>query len=173
MAADQPIEEQDTVEVIDFVLGDTCLEALHLEGDCLPFEVLGRQLDGLGADHLAGVVRDRQTALTADGKPLPVGDHGIDQHQWPMVVHRATRTGGVDETQTLHPTDLGGGDADGRWTLLGRVLQVFGELAQFRVKLLDRIAGGLQALVWIDEYRQWLHSQPRMVSSGVTRTVSP
>ena len=100
------VDDEDAVEVVEFVLEQPCLELVSLDRDLVALEVDADEVDLLGTHDLEGEFGHREAALVEG--PLSVGlrDLGIQDHPVGLPVV-------VDEEPLLH-AHLWGGQADAR-----------------------------------------------------------
>ena len=100
------VDDEDAVEVVEFVLEQPCLELVSLDRDLVALKVDADKVDLLGTHDLEGEFGHREAALVEG--PLSVGlrDLGIQDHPVGLPVV-------VDEEPLLH-THLWGGQADAR-----------------------------------------------------------
>src|SRR3954462_7100858 len=74
------VEEQDPVEVVDFVEEAAGLEAVGLHAPRAAVAIAALDDDVGRAAHVAGEVGDREAALAADRGAARLDDHRIDEH---------------------------------------------------------------------------------------------
>ncbi len=151
--ADQAVEKQNTIEMIDLVLGDARFEAAHRElaGFAVPVERF--EFDFFCANHLAGVIRHRKAAFAPYGKAIPVDDLRVDEHERAVVFNRPLGFGGIDNANALQRADLRRGNADGARAACAGFEQMVDKRLQFGAEIVHRIAGGFQPLIRVGKNR--------------------
>jgi len=94
-----PVQEEQTVGVVDLVLQRHRLETVGVDHHPLPGQRELASKDQTPAPgHVPGKVRDRHAALTAAPAASGTDDHGVAQHEQPVT--RAVRA--WPETSTLN-----------------------------------------------------------------------
>ena len=169
-------DEQDAVKMIHLVLQGAGLEPLHLIVTALAFRVLSRELDTFGADHIAGVIGNRETTFPPHLESLPPGDLRVYQHQMPVIGDRLARIGDIDDDDPVKPSHLGGRDTHGPGPGLTGFFQIFYEPLQRLIKLLDGQGDLLEPRIRYFQDLQYSHMgiQPIRVSIGAILTsISP
>lgn len=153
VAADEAIQKQNAIKVIDFVLGDARLKAAEHELAGLAVSVECLDFDFFGADDFAGVIGDGEATLSPDSETIPMGDFRVNQHEWSVIFHGTLCFRGIDKADALQLANLRSGNADGARPVRAGFEQVIDEGLQLGTKVFYRLAGRFQSVVWISENR--------------------
>ena len=84
-AADQPVEEQNPVQMIHFMLDGSRFITLHLKLARFAELILCPECYEFGAGHVPGILGDRQASFASDRRPFTRNDFGVDQDQSAVV----------------------------------------------------------------------------------------
>ena len=101
----QIIDEQDTIEVINFMLDDASEQIGSGEGESLAFEIIGLEGDGLAARDMCIDVWDGQASFW-------VRDFELGERQDSGVNKVQASISNIDDGQLLQGTGLRSGDTN-------------------------------------------------------------
>src|SRR4051812_20118530 len=112
VARDDPVEEQQTVEVVELVLHSTRLEGVEVQRALLPVESDAAHDQRAGAAHVAGQVGHAHAALTPDIAAVARDDDGVEEHHLAVTRARLGVAGDVDAERASRHADLRRRDTD-------------------------------------------------------------
>ena len=146
----ETIDHQLAVEMIVFVLNHDRQKPVGFELEGLAVAIEGAHLDARGAVDVFADAREGETALVEGGLPFGFDDLRIDEDA--KVARLVFLSGDVHDEESLRQPDLGSGQTDAG-SDVHRLGHVIDQLMQLGVELLDFLAGGAEALVWVKENR--------------------
>src|SRR5712675_3051463 len=143
------LDEEDAVQVIDFVAEGASQEIFAADFEGFSFGVLRSYGDKLRAQDVAAETWDGEAAFFFALFAFGVNDFGIGEHDFCFGIFSS---GYVDHGETQVQADLRGSESDALRSVHGGE-HIFGELLEFGVKFLYRRGGLLKNGVAIFDNR--------------------